>query len=186
MQQQQQQQRHEIGKIRGSATAERDKEIKGRRRGGGGSVEAGGKWHVAGLREGEIREEVANLDPGMNDPLPLGARGKPLSSPFTPFCDPRAPLPPSISADAATTPPGSVPLSLPFHFLFAGLTTTHSYLRSSPFDHRHPHAASSFSSSSSSHSKQHPSLSSSRRSSSLPRFHSRSTLALRVNLSRGG
>lgn len=81
---------------------------------------------------------MANLDPGMNDPLPLGARGKPLSSPFTPFCDPRAPLPPSISADAATTPPGSVPLSLPFHFLFAGLATTHSYLRSSPFDHRHP------------------------------------------------
>lgn len=72
--------------------AERDKEIKGQRRGGGGSVEAGGKWHVAGLREGEIREEVANLDPGMNDPLPLGARGKPLFIALHPLLRPsRAP-----------------------------------------------------------------------------------------------
>lgn len=31
--------------------------------------DAEGKWHDAGSREGEVREE-GNLDPGMNDPLP--------------------------------------------------------------------------------------------------------------------
>lgn len=52
-------------------------------------VVAGGKWH--GSREGEayeeeeVREEVVeekegNLDPGMNDPPPLGTRGDPLSA----------------------------------------------------------------------------------------------------------
>lgn len=55
--------------------------MRGQGRGRRGSVEASGKWHVAGSREGETREEVGNLDPGMNDPLPLGARGVPLSSP---------------------------------------------------------------------------------------------------------
>lgn len=80
--------------------------------GGGGLVEAGGKWHVAGPREGETREEVGNLDPGMNDPLPLGARGVPLS---LVTLHPRAPLSPPIPVDVATTPPGSVPLAPPCH-----------------------------------------------------------------------
>lgn len=125
--------------------AEKAKEMRGQERGGRGSVEASGKRHVAGPREGETREEeVGNLDPGMNDPLPLGARGVSLVA-LHPLLRPsRAPpLPPSIRADAVTTPPGSVLLSTlppprytPFHSLFAGLTT-HSYLRSSPFDHRH-------------------------------------------------
>lgn len=42
-------------------------------------VETNGKWHVAEPREGETREEVDNLDPGMNDPLSLGTRGIYLS-----------------------------------------------------------------------------------------------------------
>lgn len=58
----------------------------------------------------------------------------------------RAPLPPSIRADAVTTPPGSALLSTlppppplhPFSLPLCSGLTTHSYLRSSPFDHRHP------------------------------------------------
>lgn len=104
--------------------AEKAKEMRGQGRGGRGSVEASGKRHVAGPREGETREEeVGNLDPGMNDPLPLGARGVPLS---------RRPSPPSATlARASSTlyssrrgddsagirsplyPPPSLPFSLP-------------------------------------------------------------------------
>lgn len=88
--------------------------MRGQGRGGRGTVEASGKRHVAGPREGETREEeVGNLDPGMNDPLPLGARGVPLPLvALHPLLRPsRAPLPPSVRADAVTTPPGSVLLS---------------------------------------------------------------------------
>lgn len=165
--------------------------MRGQGRGGRGSVEASGKRHVAGPREGETREEeVGNLDPGMNDPLPLGARGVPLS---------RRPSPPSATlARASSTlyssrrgddsagirsPLYPPPRYTPFHSLFAGLTT-HSYLRSSPFDHRHPLALPSYSSFPRSSAL---SLSDSRRRSlSHSRFHSRRTLALHANLSRGG
>lgn len=158
------------------------------RGGGGGLVETNGKWHVAGPREGETREEVDNLDPGMNDPLPLGTRGIPLS---------RRPSPPSTS------------LARPFHPLFE---PTRRRLRRDPFlslpfhpfplPLRSPPTRTSvprpltiiipllfsfsFFSSSSARSSA-LSLSDSRRHSPfLPRFHSRRTLALHANLSRGG
>lgn len=104
------------------------------------------KWHV-GPREGETPEE-GNLDPGMNDPQSLGARGEPLSplslsSLFTPLGDlPRAPIPPSSPAAVATTPPGSVPpIPLPPLCALPSLGSLYPLLlRSSPFDQRHPFA----------------------------------------------
>lgn len=115
-----------VGKIRGSATTEKDKEMRGQGRGGGGLVEVGGKWHVAGPREGETREEVGNLDPGMNDPLPLGARGVPLSRrpspPSTTLARPFHPLFQSMRRRLRRDP---FPLSLPFHPFLLPLCWAH-------------------------------------------------------------
>lgn len=169
--------------------AEKAKEMRGQGRGGRGSVEASGKRHVAGPREGETREEeVGNLDPGMNDPLPLGARGVPLS---------RRPSPPSASlARASSTlyssrrgddsagirsplyPPPVTPLFTPS--LLGPPPTPTSVPRPLTIVIPLP-SYSSFPRSSA------LSLSDSRRRSlSHSRFHSRRTLALHANLSRGG
>jgi len=122
----------------------------------------------------------------MNDPLSLGARGEPLSRPSPSSVTLARPFHPLFQPTRRRLRRD------PFHSLFAGLTT-HFYLRSSPFDHRHPLAILLllfFLL----HSKQHPSLSNSRRHSpSLLCFHSRSlrklimgrvTLAISLSLTR--
>lgn len=171
--------------------------MRGQGRGGRGSVEASGKRHVAGPREGETREEeVGNLDPGMNDPLPLGARGVPLS---------RRPSPPSATlARASSTlyssrrgddsagirsplyPPPSSPPPPPVTPLFTPslLGAHHPLLPSVPRPLTIVIPLPSYSSFPRSSAL---SLSDSRRRSlSHSRFHSRRTLALHANLSRGG
>lgn len=94
-----------------------------RRGGGGGLVETNGKWHIAGPREGEAYEEVDNLDPGMNDPLPLGARGIPLSRrpslPSATLAHPFHPLFEPTRRRLRRDPFLSPPFHFPFHSLFA-------------------------------------------------------------------
>lgn len=87
-------------------------------------VETNGKWYVAGPREGETREEVDNLDPGMNDPLPLGTRGIPLSRRVALHPLLRASCAPSTlyssrRGDDSAGIRSSLSRSTPFHSLFA-------------------------------------------------------------------